>query len=251
MVTDFLGIIPARFASTRFPGKPLAQLGNKPMIQWVYDSAASIFRHVVVATDDERIFDRVKSFGGNVVMTSPDHGSGTERCAEALRLYQDQNGMQFTYAINIQGDEPLLNPEQLERIVDCTRGEGVQIATLIRPLRDLEEVDNPNVVKVVVDQHKNALYFSRASIPYIRDASAKRERTQIPFYAHIGLYAFRASVLLQIVELSPTPLEKAESLEQLRWLQHGIPIRTEVTTHASPGVDTPEDLEKVRSMILG
>ena len=249
MVTDFLGIIPARYASTRFPGKPLAMLGNKPMIQWVYDSAASIFRHVVVATDDQRIYDRVAGFGGNVVHTSPDHGSGTERCAEALSLYQDQKGIQFTYAINIQGDEPLLNPEQLERIVECTRSEGVRIATLIRPFRDLEELDNPNVVKVVVDQLMNALYFSRASIPYIRDETLRKDRSHLPLYAHIGLYAFRASTLLEIVKLSPTFLEKAESLEQLRWLQHGIPIRTQVTTHASPGVDTPEDLEKVRSMI--
>lgn len=249
MVTDILGIIPARYASTRFPGKPLATLGNKPMIQWVYESAASVFEYLVVATDDTRIFQAVESFGGNAVMTSEDHRTGTERCEEAFRKYRERTGIGFSHVVNIQGDEPLIKPEQLKELVACFQDEEVGIATMIQPIRNRGDLENPNVVKVVVDENFNALYFSRAAIPYVRDGKSDSWFDDYPFYAHIGLYAFRSEILQWSVTLSPTSLELAESLEQLRWLQQGMPIRTRVTLHKSPGVDTPEDLEKIRSLI--
>jgi len=245
-VTDFLGIIPARYASTRFPGKPLALLGQKPMIQWVYESASTLFEHLLVATDDARIYDAVLAFGGRVVMTSAEHSSGTERCAEAASLYEKESGLLFKYVVNIQGDEPLIQSGQLKILQDCIKLPDTPIATLIRPLNSMEEYENPNVVKVVVDLDFKALYFSRSPIPRVRDASASREPGGPEFYTHIGLYAFRREVLEKLVNLSPTHLEQAESLEQLRWMEHGISIRTSLTSLPSLGVDTPEDLEKIR-----
>lgn len=246
-MTEFLGIIPARYASTRFPGKPLAMLGDKPMIQWVYEGASSFFDAVVVATDDQRIFEAVEGFGGLVQMTSAEHTSGTERCAEAARLYELQTGQRFEYVVNIQGDEPLIQAEHLQTLVECMRIPGTQIATLIRPLEDRKELQNPNVVKVVVDKSFQALYFSRAPIPFIRDSGAGKSPAAPSHFSHIGLYAFRREVLQQVVKLPHTTLEKAESLEQLRWLEHGIPIRTAITQLPSIGVDTPEDLENIRT----
>ena len=245
-MTEFLGIIPARYASTRFPGKPLAMLGDKPMIQWVYEGASSFFDALVVATDDQRIFETVKGFGGLVQMTSAEHTSGTERCAEAACLYEQQTGQHFEYVVNIQGDEPLIHGEHLQALIDCIRIPGTPIATLIKPSEDREEVDNPHVVKVVVDKSFQALYFSRAPIPFVRDSSQVKSPVATTYFLHIGLYAFRREVLQQVVELPPTALEKAESLEQLRWLEHGIPIRTAITHLPSMGVDTPEDLEFIR-----
>lgn len=245
-MTEFLGIIPARYASTRFPGKPLAMLGDKPMIQWVYEGASSFFRTVVVATDDQRILKAVEGFGGLVQMTSAEHSSGTERCAEAADLYEQRTGHRFEYVVNIQGDEPLIRAEQLQILTECMRIPGTLIATLIRPVEDQEEVYNPNVVKVVVDKSFQALYFSRAPIPYVRDPGEAKGPIAKSYFSHIGLYAFRREVLQQVVELPPTALEKAESLEQLRWLEHGIPIRTAITQLASIGVDTPEDLDHIR-----
>lgn len=243
---DFLGIIPARYASTRFPGKPLALLGLKPMIQWVYESASSLFEHLLVATDDVRIFDAVLAFGGKVVMTSSEHSTGTERCAEAASLYEKGSGLRFRHVVNIQGDEPLIKPAQLQTLVDCIQVPETPIATLIRPLNSMEEFENPNVVKVVVDRSFRALYFSRAPIPKLRDTGHDRESGDPDFYTHIGLYAFSRDVLEEVVRLAPTPLERAESLEQLRWMEHGIGIRTAVSTLPSIGVDTPEDLEKLK-----
>jgi 3-deoxy-manno-octulosonate cytidylyltransferase (CMP-KDO synthetase) len=245
-VTDSIGIIPARYASTRFPGKPLAMLGRKPMIQWVYEGANSLFEHLVVATDDQRIYDAVEAFGGKVVMTSPHHASGTERCAEAASLYEGSTGLRFRYVVNIQGDEPLIETRQLEILLDCMRLPYTPVATLIRPLDSLEELHNPHVVKVVVDLNHRALYFSRSPIPAVRDADQEGGSTSPVFYAHIGLYAFSREVLEEVVSLPPTPLEQSESLEQLRWMQHGIAIRTAVTSLPSRGVDTPEDLELLR-----
>ena len=245
-MTDFLGIIPARYASTRFPGKPLALLGKKPMIQWVYEGASSLFEHLLVATDDARIYDAVVDFGGKVVMTSPEHSSGTERCAEAATLYEKESGLRFTHVVNIQGDEPLIQSGQLQTLLDCMLVSNTPISTLIRPLNTVEELENPNVVKVVVDLNFRALYFSRAPIPWVRDAGHKRESGDPKFYSHIGLYAFRREVLEEVVNLSPTLLEQTESLEQLRWMEHGFSIRTAVTSLPSLGVDTPEDLEKIR-----
>jgi len=245
-VTEFLGIIPARYASTRFPGKPLAMLGEKPMIQWVYERATSLFDHLVVATDDKRIFQAVENFGGKVLMTSPKHSSGTERCAEAAELYERESGKRFSYVVNIQGDEPLIQVGQLQTLISCFRTPGTGIATLIREMTKREELDNPHVVKVVVDQSFRALYFSRAPIPFARTNQREGDPGDIPYYTHIGLYAFQREILEQVVQLSPSALEVAESLEQLRWMEHGFTIRTAVTDLPSIGVDTPEDLERIR-----
>ena len=246
MVTEFLGVIPARYASTRFPGKPLALLGDKPMIQWVYERASSLFDHLLVATDDKRIYDAVKAFGGKVQMTSDKHKSGTDRCAEAASLYEQQTGLVFNHVVNIQGDEPLIQTEQLQTLIDCIQTPGTGIATLIRPLEAEEELGNSNVVKVVVDKSFRALYFSRAPIPFVRSSGAKQWPANIPFYTHIGLYAFRREILEQVVKMTPSALEQAESLEQLRWMENGITIRTTITQLPSLGVDTPEDLEHIR-----
>lgn len=249
-MTEFLGIIPARYASTRFPGKPLAMLGDKPMIQWVYERASSLFEHLLVATDDQRIYTAVERFGGKVQMTSPKHSSGTERCAEAAGLYEKQKNLRFSHVVNIQGDEPLIQPEQLQTLIDCFQAPGTGIATLIRQMKEKEELENPNVVKVVVDQLFRALYFSRSPIPFVRSTGTEQESGNIQFYTHIGLYAFQRDVLEQVVKLPPSALEQAESLEQLRWMEHGITIRTAVTNLPSLGVDTPEDLEKIRKQGL-
>ncbi len=246
---QFLGIIPARYASTRFPGKPLALLGNKPMIQWVYERASAVLPLVVVATDDTRIKDAVEEFGGKVVMTSDRHHTGTERCAEALELFSQTHSVDITHVINIQGDEPLLKQEHLETICGCFKEQETQIATLIQPLRQEEDLSNPNVVKVVVDKKFQALYFSRSPVPFIRKTQAELRPAKHPFYTHIGLYAFRAKALRELVQLPGSPLEIAESLEQLRWLENGYTIQTVVTDQPAMGVDTPEDLEKIRKLI--
>lgn len=246
-MAKFLGIIPARYASTRFPGKPLAMLGGKPMIQWVYEGASSLFDHLLVATDDQRIQNAVGKFGGKVQMTSSKHNSGTERCAEAAELYEQQTGLRFTHVVNIQGDEPLIRREQLKALIDCFQAPGTEIATLIRQMTERDELDNPNVVKVVVDQSFRALYFSRASIPFVRGDKDEMESGKIKFYTHVGLYAFQRETLEEVVKLPPSALEQTESLEQLRWLDHGFHIRTAVTLFPSLGVDTPEDLEKIRT----
>lgn len=221
-------------------------LGSKPMIQWVYEGASSLFEHLLVATDDQRIYDAVKAFGGKVLMTSTEHSSGTDRCAEAASLYEKGKGLRFTYVVNVQGDEPLIQTRQLQTLMDCMKVADTPIATLIRPLNTLDDLDNPNVVKVVVDLNFKALYFSRASIPRQRDAVEERESADPRYYTHIGLYAFRREVLDEVVRLPPTFLEETESLEQLRWMEHGIGIRTAVTTLPSLGVDTPEDLENIK-----
>ncbi len=194
-MTQILGIIPARYASTRFPGKPLALLHNKPMIRWVYESVQPVFSHLVVATDDDRIYKTVMDFGGRAVMTSPDHQSGTERCAEAYSLYQDQSGEKFSHVVNIQGDEPLIKTEQLTTLLDCVQVPGTGIATLIQSLQDQDELVNPNVVKVVVDKSFKALYFSRSPIPHMRDFPPGQWSEKHTYYSHIGLYAFRSDVL--------------------------------------------------------
>ncbi len=248
MSNQFLGIIPARYASTRFPGKPLAILGNKPMIQWVYERASEVFSHLAVATDDQRIMEAVKNFGGRALLTSDSHSTGTERCSEALDLILKQQPGSITHVVNIQGDEPLLQQDHLEVLKECFRDQETQIATLVRPLENMHELSDPNVVKAVIDQKGWALYFSRAPIPHVRDTPAGQDNRHA-FYAHMGLYAFRAETLKRVVGLPATPLEKAESLEQLRWLEHGYSIRTRITQHPSMGVDTPEDLDKIRTLI--
>lgn len=242
---NFLGIIPARYASTRFPGKPLADIGGKPMIQRVYEQATQCLSAVVVATDDERIQQAVLGFGGEVVMTSPDHRSGTDRCAEALKLFEYQTGQAYDVVINIQGDEPFIRPEQLRQAMECFTDEACQIATLVKQGASNDDVFNPNKVKAVLTRAGYALYFSRSPIPYVRGTLQEQWAESHPYNLHIGLYAYRTQTLKEITRLAPSPLEMAESLEQNRWLENGYRIRATLTEYESIGIDTPEDLEKV------
>lgn len=234
-----IGIIPARFASTRFPAKPLADIAGKSMIQRVYGQAllSKQLEKVVVATDDARIFDHVKGFGGEACMTSPDHVSGTDRCHEALTK---QSGT-YDYVINIQGDEPFIAPEQISLLVKMLDGE-TELATLVKKITEDEQLFNPNVVKVVTDATGNALYFSRSPVPHIRNTEESQWLKKSTFFKHIGMYAYRADVLARITQLKPSPLELAESLEQLRWLENGLRIKVGETDIESLGVDTPDDL---------
>jgi 3-deoxy-manno-octulosonate cytidylyltransferase (CMP-KDO synthetase) len=218
------------------------------MIQWVYEGSAQVFDQLVVATDDRRIYDAVEAFNGRVVMTSSSHQTGTERCAEALKIMQEKSGITYTHVINIQGDEPLIKKEQLLLLKECLMDPVVEIATLIRKASDPADIQNPNMVKVVTDQASNALYFSRSPIPFIRDSHQGWTRGS-SYFVHLGLYGFRADILSRLVTLPPTPLESAESLEQLRWMEHGFTILTRESRFQTMGVDTPEDLEKLNSML--
>ena len=241
---QFVGIIPARYASTRFPGKPLADLGGKTMIQRVYEQAKKALTDVVVATDDERIYNCVKSFGGEVVMTRADHKCGTDRCLEAFEKLAIHGE---AVVINIQGDEPFIQPEQIEAIKSCFDDPTTQIATLVKPFTEadgLAALENPNTPKVVMSPDGTALLFSRSVIPYLRGIDKSEWLAQHMHYKHIGMYAYRAEVLKQITQLAQTPMEKAESLEQLRWLENGYKIKVAVCHTASIGIDTPADLER-------
>ena len=241
---QFIGIIPARYASTRFPGKPLADLGGKPMIQRVYEQAKKALNTVVVATDDERIYNCVQSFGGEVVMTRADHKCGTDRCLEAWEKLQIAEP---AVVINIQGDEPFIQPEQIEAIKSCFDDPTTEIATLVKPFTEedgLAALENPNTPKVVMAPDGTALLFSRSVIPYLRGIDKNEWLKQHLHYKHIGMYAYRTNVLAQITQLAQTPMEKAESLEQLRWLENGYKIKVAVCHTASIGIDTPADLQK-------
>lgn len=238
----FIGIIPARYASTRFPGKPLAKIGGVTMIERVYRQACKALDEVVVATDDERIFEAVEAFGGKAIMTSTAHKSGTDRCHEAYI----KSGSQADVVINIQGDEPFIDPSQIETLKGCFDDETTQIATLIRRFdakRGLAVPDDPNTPKVVVDNAGNAMYFSRSVMPFVRDREKSEWYKLGCYYTHVGVYAFRAPVLAEVVKLRRTLLEIAESLEQLRWLQNGYRIKTAITECPTIGIDTPADLE--------
>ena len=245
----FAGIIPARYASTRFPGKPLAMIGDKPMIQRVYEQARKALELVYVATDDLRIFNTVKSFGGNVVMTSSGHLNGTDRCSEASDKIISENGQKIDIVINIQGDEPFIRPEQIKLIMNCFNTEGVDLATLIRKVENQEDIFNPNQPKVIVNTSGDAIYFSRSVIPYVRDTDKDTWTRKHTFYKHIGLYAYRTSTLRMITRLPISPLESAESLEQNRWIENGFKIRTALTKWESISIDTPEDLEKAKLIL--
>ncbi|MBN1821490.1 MAG: 3-deoxy-manno-octulosonate cytidylyltransferase [Prolixibacteraceae bacterium] len=236
----FIGIIPARFASTRFPGKPLADINGKPMIQRVYENAKKTLNTVWVATDDQRIYDAVNNFGGDVVFTSKDHKSGTDRVAEAAKIIEKSTD--FDIVINIQGDEPFIEPGQIGALKDCF-SENTEIATLIKPVQTEEELSDPNKVKVVIDKNGKALYFSRSTIPYLRNPD-KNRIGKCEYWAHIGMYAYRKEILQRLAELNPGKLEVAESLEQLRWLENGFSILTAKTNSIVFGIDTPEDLKK-------
>ena len=238
----FLAIIPARYASTRFPGKPLAILGGKPVIQRVYERVSSIL-DAVVATDDERIYDTVKAFGGRVVMTSTEHRTGTDRCLEAYNNY----GIEADVVINVQGDEPFIAEEQIRGLMKCFDNSQTDIATLIKPFPATTKFDvlsNPNTPKVITNLQGQAVYFSRSVIPYLRGKDEDEWASLRTYYKHIGIYAYRVEVLKQITKMSQTPLELAESLEQLRWLENGLTIQTAVTNVETIGIDTPEDLIK-------
>jgi len=233
------GIIPSRYGSTRFPGKPLADIGGKTMIRRVYEQAkqAKLLSDVIVATDDERIFNEVKSFDGKAVMTSPSHKNGTERCAEVA------SAIDTDIVINIQGDEPFIEPSQIDLLADCFKYDETQIATLIRKIDWDDELKNPSRIKVVLNKRNEAMYFSRSIIP---NPISKQHFDELEFYLHIGIYGFRKSVLLELVKLPPTPLEGTESLEQLRWLENCYKIKCKETTHISLSVDTPEDISNLQ-----
>ena len=248
-----VAIIPARWASTRFPGKPLAQIQNKPMIQWVVEQArkASRISDVIVATDDDRILKAVTGFGGKAVMTSQDHISGSDRIAEVA------SGINCDIVVNIQGDEPLIPPENIDQVIGCLdKNPALNIATLMMPVHTSDEITDPNVVKVVTDQKGRALYFSRSAIPFHRDEwksglpeNISKAKEEVKIFKHIGLYAYTRSFLLEFTRMSPTPNEQIEKLEQLRALEHGVPIHVEATEKISMGVDRVEDLKKIERFL--
>lgn len=244
-----IGIIPARFASTRFPGKPLVKIGQKTMIQRVYEqvSKAQYLDNVLVATDDQRIYKHIQSFNGQVVMTATTHQSGTDRCAEAIQHLTDT----YDIVINIQGDEPFIHPEQIDAVAQLLQSEAhLCIATLAKAITTEAQLFNPNVVKVVIGQQQQALYFSRHPIPYIRKVEKKQWLSTTTFYKHLGLYGYRTPTLQAIAALSPARLERLESLEQLRWLEHGYSIGVGITTLEAIGIDTPEDLNRIRQKLF-
>lgn len=237
------GIIPARYASTRFPGKALADIKGKSMIQRVYEQAAksTLLDTLVVATDDERILKHVQAFGGNAVMTAPHHPSGTDRCREALSKLSGS----FQYVINIQGDEPMIDPAQIDELAAALKNETIEIATQMIAVSNHEELFDKGEVKIVLNDRNEALYFSRMVIPYIKGVEEKDWHRHHNYYRHVGMYAYRADVLDKITMLPVSSLEKAESLEQLRWVEHGYRIKCVVTGFESHCIDTPEDLEKM------
>lgn len=241
----FIGLIPARYASTRFPGKPLALLNGKPVIQHVYEQAAKVLDAVYVATDDERIYNKVLAFGGKAVMTSTEHHSGTDRIEEAL----EKVGGDFDVVVNIQGDEPFIAQSQIETLCQCFVDKATQIATLGKPFECIEAAENPNSPKIVVDNRGYALYFSRSIIPFVRGTERQEWLSKYPFLKHLGIYAYRTNVLKEITKLPQSSLELAESLEQLRWLQNGYRIKVGLTDVETVGIDTPDDLQRAEEFI--
>ncbi|WP_138477761.1 3-deoxy-manno-octulosonate cytidylyltransferase [Dyadobacter bucti] len=244
---QILGIIPARYASTRFPAKALVDIGGKSMIQRVYEQSAKATQlaQVIVATDDERILNHVLDFGGKAVMTSENHHSGTDRCYEALTKTE---GL-YEYVINIQGDEPFISPEPIDRLAEVLTGD-TELATLVKVIDNDEILFNPNVPKAVLNKRNEVMYFSRQTIPYLRNKETREWLSSHVFYKHIGIYAYRTDVLAQITKLPISSLEKAEALEQLRWLENGYAIKAVITSDDSHGVDTPDDLDRVTKKFL-
>lgn len=248
MIMKFIGIIPARYASQRFPGKPLAILGGKPVIQRVYEQVSKVLSDVYVATDDDRIFKVVESFGGHAVMTSAEHRSGTDRIEEAI----EKIGGDYDVVINIQGDEPFIQESQIKELCACFDDESTQIATLGKPFtkaQDITELENPNSPKIVIDKNNYAMYFSRSIIPYLRNIPREQWLNNFPYLKHIGLYAYRRNVLQEITKLPQSSLEIAESLEQLRWLQNGYKIKVGFTDAETVGIDTPADLLRAENFL--
>lgn len=244
-MTKFIAIIPARYASSRFPGKPLALLGGIPVIERVYRQVSRVLSEVWVATDDERILSAVKSFGGHAVMTRSDHKSGTDRIEEAAEKINTNADV----VVNVQGDEPFIHARQIETLCRQFDDPSTQIATLGKPFESMEAVENPNSPKIVTDVNGFALYFSRSVIPFVRGEERQTWLDHYPYLKHLGIYAYRREVLRQITQLPMSPLEKAESLEQLRWLQNGFKIRVGVTDMETVGIDTPADLARAEEFL--
>lgn len=244
----FIAIIPARYASTRFPGKPLALLGGKPVIRRVYEQVAGVLDDAVVATDDRRIYDAVLAFGGKAEMTSTEHRSGTDRCWEAYC----KQGKTYDVVVNVQGDEPFISPSQIRALTACFDDESTDIATLVKPFAPsdgIEALENPNSPKVVIDNESRAIYFSRSVIPYLRGVERSEWLARHTFYKHIGMYAFRRDALREVTSLPQSSLERAESLEQLRWLENGYKIGVGITDIETVGIDTPEDLARAEEFL--
>lgn len=244
---NVLGIIPARFGSTRLEGKPLVDICGKPMIQRVYEQAKKALDFVLIATDDERIAKAVEGFGGQVVMTSADHTTGTNRCLEAYEIFIKRTDTKFDVVLNIQGDEPLLAPDQIKSLVSCFEDKETQLATLVIPTLKNEDLNTG--VFVVFDKVFNAMYFSRSIIPAVRDEQMNAWSKNHTFYKHVGMYGFTPKSLSEFAGLEQTPLEECEKLEQLRWIENGNKIRVAITKHQSIPVDTAEDVERVRKML--
>ena len=245
-MTKFIGIIPARYSSSRFPGKPLALLGGEYVIKHVYKTVSSVLDDCFVATDDERIFNAVESFGGKAVMTDTNHKSGTDRIEEAMTII----GKDYDVVVNVQGDEPFIQKSQIETVCSCFDDLNTQIATIGKHFSSMKEVLNPNSPKIVVDNNGYAMYFSRSVIPYVRGTECQADwMATYPYLKHIGLYAYRRDVLHEITRLEQSSLEKAESLEQLRWLQNGYKIKVGISECETIGIDTPEDLIRAEQFL--
>ncbi len=243
-----IAIIPARYASTRFPGKPLAILGGKTVIRRVWEQVSRVIDDVAVATDDRRIAEAVEAFGGRAVITSPDHRSGTDRCYEAYTIIDEE----YDVVVNVQGDEPFISPSQIRALTACFDDERTDIATLVKPFAPsdgIEALENPNSPKVVIDNESRAIYFSRSVIPYLRGVERSEWLARHTFYKHIGMYAFRRDVLREVTSLPQSSLERAESLEQLRWLENGYKIGVGITDIETVGIDTPEDLARAEEFL--
>ena len=241
----FIGIIPARYASTRFPGKPLAMLGGRTVIQRVYEQATAVLEEAYVATDDERIFQCVEQFGGRAIMTRADHKSGTDRIEEAAEKIDTDADV----IINIQGDEPFIQTFQIKTLMQLFENTDTQIGTLGKRFESIEAVMNPNSPKIVTDSNGFALYFSRSVIPYVRGQEQATWLQHFPYLKHLGLYAYRREVLREVTKMPQSPLEKAESLEQLRWLENGYRIRVGLTDVETVGIDTPDDLKRAEEFL--
>ena len=246
---QFLGIIPARYGSTRLEGKPLVDINGKTMIQRVYERASGALDEIVVATDDERILQKVKDFGGNAVMTSKHHSTGTNRCLEALEIMEKKHGKSYDVVVNVQGDEPLIQPSQLTEMTQCFEDQAAEIATLITPVKRLDDLFNEGEVFVTIDKNNYALYFSRSVIPHVKNTDKSKWLQKTTIYKHLGLYAYKTAALKDFAEMAVSHLEELESLEQLRWLESGRKMKVAISRHDSIPVDTIDDLERVREMV--
>ncbi len=246
---NILGVIPARYGSERLEGKPLVDICGKTMIQRVYGQASKVLKHLVVATDDQRIYDNVKAFGGRVVMTSANHNTGTNRCLEAYEIIQKESDVDFDFVINVQGDEPLLEPGQIKSLIKCFEDPETELATLVMPVNHEADLFNESEVFVVFDKNKRALYFSRSVIPHVRGVHKTQWLKHHTYFKHLGMYGFKVESLQKFAKMEQTKLELIESLEQNRWLENGGVIKIEISQHDTIPVDTIDDLEKVRRIV--